>query len=109
MKFLSNSIINFCQTNDSDIDFSFFLTIFTKKLIKNELKVIEPILMNIKKIGDLIVISKKDLYHIVQENGNFLIIKLIYMLFQDVEELHKTMIDNKNAKQILFYYLEKMN
>ena len=109
MKFLCNSIINFCQKKDSDIDFSFFLTIFTKKHIKIESKAIEPILMNIKKIGDLIVISKKDLYHIVQENGNFLIIKLIYMLFQDVEELHKTMIDNKNAKQILFYYLEKMN
>ena len=109
MKFLSNSIINFCQTNDSDIDFSFFITIFTKKLIRNELKVIEPILMNIKKVGDLTIISKKDLYQIVQDNENILIIKLIYMMLQDVEELLKTIIDNKIAKQILFKYLGKMN
>ena len=36
----------------------------------NELKVIEPILMNIKKVGDLTIISKKDLYQIVQDNEN---------------------------------------
>ena len=109
MKFLSYSIINFCRTNNSDFDFSFFITIFTKKLIRNELKVIEPILMNIKKVGDLTIISKKDLYQIVQDNENILIIKLIYMMLQDVEELHKTIIDNKIAKQILFKYLGKMN
>ena len=67
------------------------------------------ILLNINKKGDLSKISKDELYKIfAKPEKNYLIIELIYCVFQDLERL-KILISDFNNKILLFECIQQFN
>ena len=104
-RFLINSVINLFKNEDPNLDFSLFLIILKKNI---KLESFDDILKCIKNKGDLTKISKEDINQIIFQNiKKFFIIKLIYITFQDTDELKNLLYEDGEMKFSLFECLEK--
>ena len=109
LSLLYSSINIFINKNKDYSNLSFFLTIFmkdhticNKEFYHNFLN----ILSNINKKGDLSRISKQELYNIIEYRKSYLIIGILYCIFQDLEKFKILISDDKN---LLFKALETCN
>ena len=104
-KYLIKTVEFLFKNEDPNIDFSLFLTILKKNI---KLEFFDDILKCIKNKGDLTKISKEDINKIIsQDEKKYFIIKLIYITFQDIDELKHLLNEDGKMKFLLFECLEK--